>query len=238
MQDLLATDCEFDQSEDENGPMTLVIAISDSQSIIVAADGMGYVEQGTAAMPYRTDKLCAVPTTNWVMGFAGAVGLAGLRAALDTKLRAGEVKLDPRFEIGAIEYVSALSRLGTANGTSVLLAGFDSNNHPQILVSSPFPATPHPQTVIGAQQATARWILTTLSPACSTLEDYKKLAYFTIWQTSDLKIGKPEIGYPIGLAVLTPNLPPDFLQPAFHEVIPKWLEHMQSAFRQSLTRGD
>jgi len=239
MQDLLAEGYGFDQSEEgETGPMTLVIAISPSpQWIIVAADGMGYVEQGNAAMPYRADKLGAVPTTNWVMGFAGAVTLAGLKAALDVKLTSGEVKLDRRFEIGALEYISELSRLGTANNTSVLLAGFDGNNQPRVSVSSPFPATPCPQSTIatvGAQQATARWILATLSPACSTLEDYERLAYFTIWQIRDLKIGRPETGYPIGLAVLTPNQPPAYIQPAFHEEMPRWLEHLQSAFRQCL----
>ena len=62
-------------------------------------------------------------------GFAGAVTLVGLKAALDAKLTAGEVKLDRRFEIGAIQYISERMALGNQTCGVLTTRGKRSRQH-------------------------------------------------------------------------------------------------------------
>jgi hypothetical protein len=224
------------------------------KGIVVAADslcltygnGLGDLEQYS----YRCDKLKTIAGTEWVLA-SGGFSVDGFHSELEAEVGRGKrAPFDPDIRIGGPAYLKALgdkirfAAKGIPKNKTpfhpIILAGFDSVGKPIVLAGSlprcGYGVAPaiYP---LGAQEPTAFWIMNTLGGSCSSLEEFKRLAYFTIWQISklDVRVGKVESGFPISLCVMSPDGP---LQLEELSTIPQWMatweEHLQECFTRAM----
>jgi hypothetical protein len=236
--------------------MTLIVALQTSDDkIVMAADGMnvtfGDGLGSSSQYAYRNRKINPVKSTDWTMALSGLGSMSAFQKRLETEVDLGiRPPFDPHIEIGGPEYLNELIRLTRAvyaderNSkepfSPTLLAGFDIERKPQVLAAS----LPRPGYfiapkvfVLGAQEETATWIIRVLGGCCTTLEDVKKLAYFTIWQISkqDLRVGSIESGYPIDLCVMSAESPTHFEELS---KLPSWMinweTNLQTCFMNAL----
>ncbi len=230
--------------EDGLHPMTLVVSLQHERQLVLAADGMGYYSAVGGSYAYPTHKLYPVADTGWIFAFAGSGEVKVLHGRLETELKRGDFKVDPSIEIGGVDYLNRLGRLYEAKDKSVaLIAGFDSNSQPKVL-SKDLPGSISEWGgigAIGAQRATALWMMNTMAPCCSSLEEVKHLACFTIWQVSrkELTVGSPERGYVVSLCVLDADRSPQWEElgeSAVSAWMHAWLQKLQDAFKQSLKK--
>jgi hypothetical protein len=237
-------------------PMSLIVALRTTENeIVIAADSMN-LTYGNALgdnweqYAYPCEKLYPIKRTNWVLAFAGVGAINSFHKKLEAQVELGiRPAFDPHIEIGGPEYLNALSAMTRSAGDAVeqempfsptLLAGFGIDSKPQVLAASLPKAGYYLAPSIfplGAQEPTANWIMRTLGANCSSLEDVKRLACFTIWQISklDVRVGKVESGYPISLCVMSPDGAPQF---ETLSTIPPWMlaseKNLQECFALAL----
>lgn len=234
--------------------MTLIVALQTSDNrIVIAADGMNFtygdgLGGSTEQYSYRNNKLIPVKGTNWTLAFAGVAALKVLHKRLETEIDVGvRPPFHSHINIGGPDYLDALICLSQDvyhRGEEMpfcptVLAGFDSDGKAQILVAS----LPRPgyffapgSFSLGAQETTSNWIMQTLGGACTTLENVKRLAYFTIWQISkqDVRVGKIESGYPIDLCVMSANSPTQFEE---MNTVPGWMHSWETRLQESFSKA-
>jgi hypothetical protein len=236
-------------SEKELELMTLIVSIQHEGKIVLAADGMAYTPASqNANVPYRKNKLFPVKGTDWVLGFAGWGGIASFHKRLEAEVDLDRIPhFDSHLEVGGFEYFNALRRISEEQGKNMppsptLLAGFDINGKP-LVISAVLPSgacyDAHEITAFGAQNSTALWILNTLLSCCGSLEDVKRLAYFTISQVAkhELQVGSLEAGYAISLCVLEPGKPIHSEQEngsALNGWLGEWQRKFQDSFKTSI----
>jgi len=189
--------------------MTLIVSIKTKDSIILAADGMGYTHgDENADIPYPTIKLYPA-NSSWVAGFAGWGGIDVQHTALETEIAKGKQAFSSDIAVGGHGYIAALKALipPSQPASHLTLAGFDSMGRTLVIEAigpnySPyFPAS---ISACGVQKTSTLRILTMLSGCCKSRTDFRDLAAFSVWLAShhDLKIGKMENGYPISFCIL------------------------------------
>src|SRR2546423_922762 len=106
--------------------MTLIVAIQADNKIVVAADGMAYVQEpaDTANIPYEKIKLHRANSL-WVIAFSGWAGIEVDQRALEAEIRRGTKTFDSDVAIGGPAYIEALrARCTASQKTRVTLAGF------------------------------------------------------------------------------------------------------------------
>jgi hypothetical protein len=187
--------------------------------------------------------LYPVKGTNWVLAFAGWGGVETFYRALQSEVELGHVPaFDPHIEIGGLAYLTALMQKATKAGgkmpqSPTILAGFDIDQQPYILAAVLPDGAPYKESRIsarGAQNSTALWILNTLIGCCTSLEDVKKLAYFTISQVAkqELKVGGLEDGYAISMAVLESDKPNHY-ESLENSTLNGWLKDWETGLQKS-----
>ncbi len=224
--------------------MTLIVWIKTKDSIILAADGMGYTHgDAKADVPYETPKL-RLANSAWVIGFAGWGGIEVQYAALETEIRERKRSFDPDITAGGYEYIARLKNLAPANQSWQLsLAGFDSVGSPHVIeaispdLSPYFPAS---ISACGVQKTSAIQILRMFSGCCESNRDFRDLASFSIWlaASNDLKIGKMEDGYPVSTCILTAGCLPTIEQLKITPTLARMndgLKSLQDAFSSFLS---
>jgi len=229
--------------------MTLIVSMQHEDKIVLAADGMAHTPASEQAnVPYAVNKLFPVKGTDWVLAFAGWGGIESFHKRLEAEVELHHIpEFDPHLEIGGFEYFNALRRISEEQGKGMpqsptILAGFDLNNKPLVL-SAVLPSgacyNADKITALGTQNSTALWILNTLFGACASLEDVKRLAYFTIYQVAkhELKVGSLEAGYTISLCLLEPgkrNPCEQINSSALNEWLGDWQQKFQDSFKMGI----
>jgi 20S proteasome alpha/beta subunit len=225
--------------------MTLAIAFKFQGCVIVAADGMAYMSGGEGDVPYPAKKIRRVGS-DWVLCFAGWGGVEQCTKRLEAELSAGQIgPFNPDLHIGGIDYLHALAHIARENGIKqsfLMLIG--NEPEPDVLLYAIDKGPYGPADfccAIGAQQATALWLIRTLLPCCASMEDAKKLAYFVIWQVAkaELKVGNPEHGYVTSLCILRKGTAPeceDLEYTAMTTCMTQWETALKAAFRQSISQ--
>ena len=237
----------FPLCQEEFEPMTLALAARHCEHVLMAADGMAYRHQRDSDYPFSTEKLHRVEKYGWIFCFSGEGRAKTAAQQIDEEIRANKWSA-PSVSIvsGGNAYLQRVKELtqGIRN-TSFMLVGRDDREEAKVMSTSSeeegisevaeFPFA------IAAQRATALWMLRVLLPCCTTLEQAKRLMCFTIWQAakSDIKVGALELGYRIGLCVLSPDVRPDFADIAptsLQGSMERLLGDMQEAFKAAIQR--
>jgi hypothetical protein len=236
--------------------MSLIVAMQMlDKKIVVAADSLcltygNGLGDTTEQYPYGCGKLKRIAGTDWILASAG-FSVDGFHSELEAEIETG---VTPQFNrdirIGGPKYLKALGdkiRVATEGIPEerkpyhpMMLAGFDSAGRPAVLGASP---PKHGYSLaqaiypLGAQEPTAHWIMRTLGANCSSLEDVKRLACFTIWQISkiDVRVGRIESGYPISLCVMSAGEP---VQTENLTALPGWMltweVNLQACFARTM----
>lgn len=209
----------IDSAEIELSEMTLIVSIKTEDSVILAADGMGYThgeDQGN--IPYHAIKLHRANTA-WVIAFSGSAAPEVQHQAIEAEISKGNKRsmVDSNIDIGGPNYIEKLRakipKRGGKEKTTLILAGFTPDGKPKVL-SAIFPIgqTIHAPNVSahGAQKSTAQWILNMFFSSCTTDKQYRDLAAFTIWQVAaqELTVGQMERGYHLSSCILKAGRPP------------------------------
>lgn len=218
--------------------MTLIVAIQTQDSIIMAADGMAYVQEpsDTANIPYEKIKIHRA-NSSWIIAFSGWAGIEVGHVGLEAEIERGTKSFDSDISIGGPPYIEALrATYSTSPKTRVTLAGF-SRGLPRILnVDFPGGSVYFADKISanGAQKTAAQWILNMFSGCCTSILDFKELALFTIWQVAhqELTVGQIERGYRLSVCVLKAGQPPKIEQLDTQLTLARmnrWLETIQRA---------
>lgn len=195
--------------------MTLVVAVKSKFGLVVAADGMAYYGHGDSDIPHPVEKVKTVQGTNWVFAFSGQGTAETVFHTLQAQIRNEQLSLADDIEVAVGVYFEAFDyHMGSGFSSSLLLAGFDSKNEPQVYAhDTKGRATDRQPDVfaLGAQHSTAIWIVRTFLDEASSLDDIAFLCYFAIAEISaqELKVGNPE-RYRIDVCTLTPGAAPRF----------------------------
>ena len=235
-------------NDEEMELVTLIVSMQHEDKIVLAADGMAYTAASERAdVPYAVGKLFPVKGTDWIFAFAGWGGIQSFHKRLEAEVETGQIpRFNSHLEIGGLDYLSALRHIAEGQGkmqnSSVVLAGFDIYGKPLVLTASLPSGGSYPANKIdafGAQNSTALWILNTLFDCCASLEDVKRLAYFTISQVAkhELKVGSLEAGYTISLCVLESGKrgPVEEIDSsALNGWLGEWHQKFQDSFRESI----
>jgi hypothetical protein len=234
--------------EAEFEPMTLVLAARHCEHVLIAADGMAYHHQADSDYSFSSEKLHQVVDYGWIFCFSGEGRAKTAAHKIDEEIRA-QIWAAPSPSIvrGGDAYLQRVKELtqGIRN-TSFMLVGHDDRREAKVMSTSSeeqgisglaeFPFA------IGAQRATALWMLKLLLPCCTSLEQAKRVMRFTIWQVakSEIKVGALELGYRIGLCVLSPGMKPDFVDSdptSLRDSLGTLLGDLQQAFKAALQRS-
>lgn len=221
--------------------MTLIVSMQYEGKIVIAADGMAYTQgENNANIPYPTDKLHQVKSTDWICTFSGWGGVQSFQRAIESEIEAGySPPLDSRLPVAGPAYLEALSakaREGVPKQSAhVALAGFDLEGKPYILsrvIPNGGTYSLPPIAALGVQESTAAWLMNTLFPCCESLEDVKRLACFAIFQVAkqEIKVGRPEY-YGISLAVLENGKPTQRQQKTYAEML-NWLNGWEQGLQR------
>jgi len=197
--------------------MTLIVSIKTGDSIILAADGMGYThgeDQGN--IPYQALKLLPANTA-WVIAFSGSAAVEVQYQALEAEISKGCILIDSNIDIGGPDYIEKLrakipEKIAREN-TTLTLAGFNPRGTPRVLTAIfPDRASNYASDISahGTQKGTAQWILNMFSGGCTTSEQLRDLAAFSIWQVAnqELAVGQMERGYHLSSCILKAGSPP------------------------------
>ena len=205
-------------SEIEPSEMTLIVSIKTKDSIILAADGMGYThgeDQGN--IPYHALKLHRANTA-WVIAFSGSAAVEVQHQALEAEISKGSESavVDSNIDIGGPDYIEKLRakipKDVMKEKTTLTLAGFTPDGRPRVFTAI-FPVGPiinaPDVSAHGAQKGTAQWILNMFSGGCTTNEQFRDLAAFSIWQIAnqELTVGRMELGYRLSCCILKAGCP-------------------------------
>ena len=235
-------DIQEENEDQELKAMTLIVSMQYEGKIVIAADGMAYTQgDGNANIPYPTEKLHVVKGTEWISVFSGWGGVESYRTAIESEIELGHFPpFDSHLPIGGPLYLNALRTKAREDGQQqsahVAVAGFNLDGQPYILSAVlPKGATYNlaPIAALGVQDSTAMWLMNTLLACCKSLEDVKRLAYFTVFQIAkqEIKVGHPE-HYQISLAVLENGKQPQRERNRYSD-IRNWLNGWERGVQQS-----
>lgn len=236
-------------SEIEPSEMTLIVSIKTKDSIILAADGMGYThgeDQGN--IPYHAIKLHPANTA-WVIAFSGSAAIEVQHQAIEAEISKSSKRamVDSNIDIGGPNYIEKLrARIPkhvVKEKTTLTLAGFTPDGKPRVLTAIfPIGQTIHAPNVSahGAQKSTAQWILNMFSGNCTTNEQLRDLASFSIWQVAnqELTVGQMERGYHLSSCILKAGCLPTIEQLEITPTLARMndgLRSLQDAFASFLS---